>query len=986
MFPPLLRCALLLVLATQLYGAQPTSGPNILLILADDMGFADAGCYGSEIHTPNLDRLAANGIRFTQFYNTARCWPTRSALLTGYYPQQIRMDPPFGRLPLWTRLLPQYLKPLGYHSYHSGKWHVNGAPKSLADGGFDRSYRLEDHDRNFYPTNLWLDDVRLPPVPKGSNYYTTVAFADFMIACLKEHAEKYPTQPFFGYLAFTVPHFPLQAPQADIARYRDTYQAGWDVIRQQRYDRQLHLGLVNCALSEREPGEVPYWNLKESELLQQVGSGEVARAIAWMDLTGEQRRFQATKMAIHAAMIDRMDQEIGRVLAQLKVMGAYENTLVMFASDNGTSAEFLNRGDKHDKAAGPGSGGSFLCLGPGWSTVGNTPFRLHKSWVHEGGISTPLILHWPAGIAAHGEWRHTVGHVIDIVPTILELVGARPEPQWHGMEAPLLPGRSLVPAFATDANVPRDYLYFHHENNRALRIGDWKLVSKRPNTNDYELYDLSRDRSEQTNLAAAEPERVQAMAKRWDEVDTEFALTRRADPRPNVLFVLCDDLGINDLHCYGRQDHRTPNLDKLATQGLRFTSAYCAQPICSPSRAAILTGKTPARLHLTTYLPGRPDCVSQKVLHPEIQMQVPLSEKMMSRYFKEVGYATAAIGKWHVGGKGFGPIEHGFDFYHPGQPNTEPSATEGGKGEYDLTAAAERFMESNRDRPFLIYLAHNTPHIPYAAQKERVGHNTGAFEPVYAAVIETLDDTVGRLLAKLDALKLANKTIVVFTSDNGGLHVPEGTHSKITHNSPYRAGKGFVYEGGLRIPLIVRWPGHVPAGAVSSEPVINTGWLPTLLDLVGEPVPPGLDGVSFAAHLTGRGPAPKQPLFWQFPHYTNQGSRPSGAMRDGDWMLVEYYDEERVELYSLPQDIGETQNLADRNPERVVQMRAALAAWRQQISAQSNRPNPDFDPVKFRELYQDVDASLFSPAQADVPGWERMWRWRKEMDAVLPHR
>ena len=486
------------------------------------MGFADAGCYGGEIATPNLNGLAANGLRFTQFYNTARCWPTRSALLTGYYPQEIRMDPPRGRLPEWTRLLPHYLKPLGYRSYHSGKWHVTGAPRSLADGGFDRSYRLEDHDRNFYPTNVWLDDVRLPPVAKDSHYYTTVAFADFMIQCLKEHAEKCPSQPFFGYLAFTVPHFPLQAPPEDIARYRDRYLAGWDVMRRQRYERQLKMGLVNCQLSEREPAIVPRWNLSEAQLHEQISSNEVAHGVAWDELNEAEKRFQATKMAIHAAMIDRMDHEIGRVLDQLKAMGALDNTIVMFASDNGASAEFLNRGDRHDPLAPAGSGGSFLCLGPGWSTMCNTPFRLHKSWVHEGGISSPLIVQWPKGIATKGEWRHSVGHVIDIVPTLLELTGAQPDKDWHGVTAPPLPGRSLAPAFATDINVPRDFLYFHHDENRALRIGDWKLVSKRPNVGDYELYDLSHDRSEQLNLAAKIPARVAAMEERWQEIENDF--------------------------------------------------------------------------------------------------------------------------------------------------------------------------------------------------------------------------------------------------------------------------------------------------------------------------------------------------------------------------------------------------------------------------------------------------------------------------------
>lgn len=461
------------------------------------------------------------------------------------------------------------------------------------------------------------------------------------------------------------------------------------------------------------------------------------------------------------------------------------------------------------------------------------------------------------------------------------------------------------------------------------------------------------------------------------------ANTSAAEPKPNIVFILCDDLGINDLHCYGRQDHHTPHLDRLAQQGTRFTSAYCGQPICSPSRAAILTGKAPARLHLTTFLPGRPNAASQKLLHPEIEMQVPLGEKMICNYLKEAGYATAAIGKWHVGGAKFGPLEHGFDMHHVGRANTRPSADEGGKGEYDLTAAAEQFIEKHQDHPFFIYLAHNTPHIPYDAQPDRIANNSKAFEPVYAAVIETLDDTIGRLMAKLDALKLADKTLVVFTSDNGGLHVPEGPHPKITHNTPYRAGKGFVYQGGLRIPLIVRWPNHVPVGRVSDEPVVNTDWVPTLLDLVGQPIPPGLDGVSIARCLTGRNSMPDRKFFWHFPHYTNQGSRPTGAMRDGPWMMVEYYDEEKTELYDLRQDISETRDLAASQPERVGRMRAALADWRRTVNAQGNTPNPNFDPLKYDPLYSAVDASRFDPAHADQAQWERMWQWRKEMNAAV---
>jgi len=455
---------------------------------------------------------------------------------------------------------------------------------------------------------------------------------------------------------------------------------------------------------------------------------------------------------------------------------------------------------------------------------------------------------------------------------------------------------------------------------------------------------------------------------------------------PNIVFVICDDLGINDLRCYGREDHNTPHLDCLAEQGVRFTSAYASQAICSASRAGVLTGLNPARLHLTTFLPGRPNKAAQRVLHPEIMMQVPLTVKTFPRYFKEAGYVTGFIGKWHIG-REFGPAEHGFDFVHyQGEGrNTTPSDTEGGKAEYELTRETIRFIEANKDRPFVAYLGHYTPHIPYTARPHLIDKNRDAFEPVYAALIETLDDTVGMLMAKLDELHLAKNTIFVFTSDNGGLHVPEGKHERVTHNTPYRAGKGYVYEGGQRVPVIVRWPEHVPEGKVAHAPVNNIHWIPTLLDLAGAAVPSGLDGISFARGLTG-GAFPDRELFWHFPHYTNQGGRPSGCMRSGNWLLVELYDEDRVELYDLSTDIEEEQDLAECHPERVASMRAALNAWREENDVQYNSPNPDCVEDKFRGLYVDIDPSTFDPAAADEAEWARIQEWRKGMDEVDPQK
>lgn len=519
----------LLIAATAMMASAAQKQPNVLVIMADDMGFSDIGCYGGEIETPNIDALAKKGLRFTQCYNTARCWPTRTALLTGYYPQQTRTDPRNNPLPEWTRLLPHWLKSSGYRSYHSGKWHVFGSDNQVLNRGeFDRSYSMYDHDHNFYPSRHTLDDKPLPPVQKGSNYYTTVAYTDHALQCLKDHAASYAGKPFFSYVAYTVPHFPLQAPQADIERCRARYEKGWEAVRAARFKRQTEAGIVSCTLSsvEREVGP-PYdfWN----KISDPLGKGEVNRPVAWDTLTEEQKKFQIEKMAIHAAMVEVMDREIGRLVAQVKAMGELDNTLIMFLSDNGSSAEMMIRGDGHDPKAAMGSGESYLCLGPGWSTVSNTPFRRHKTWVHEGGISTPLVVQWPAGIKAQGELRKDLCHVIDIVPTILDLAQIKPDlPQG----SPVLPGVSMAPAFAKDGALTRDTIYFSHEGNKALRVGDYKMVSAKRDGGDWELYNMAIDRGEQKNLARAQPERVQAMAAKWEALDKQFVKDSGVSEKP----------------------------------------------------------------------------------------------------------------------------------------------------------------------------------------------------------------------------------------------------------------------------------------------------------------------------------------------------------------------------------------------------------------------------------------------------------------------
>lgn len=467
-----------------------------------------------------------------------------------------------------------------------------------------------------------------------------------------------------------------------------------------------------------------------------------------------------------------------------------------------------------------------------------------------------------------------------------------------------------------------------------------------------------------------------------------LAVAATAADKPNIVLILADDLGINDLGCYGRKDQSTPNLDRLATEGMRFTCALCAQPICSPSRAALLTGKCPARLHLTNFLPGRADAPSQKLKQPRIDGQLPLEQTTIAELLHDAGYATGLFGKWHLGGVGFGPKEQGFDTVLMTPGNTTPSATEGGKGEYAITSAATAFIEANKERPFFCYIAHNCPHIPLGAKEELIQKNAAAFHPTYAAMIETLDDSVGLVLRKLAALGLTEKTMVIFTSDNGGLHVLEFPGTPATHNTPYRAGKGFLYEGGLREPLIVRWPGTVKPESQCEAPVVLTDLMPTFMEAAG--IDPAkstgpLDGTSILPLLRGA-TMPARTFYWHFPHYTNQGSRPAAAVREGNWKLIENMEDSSAELYDLAKDPSEEKNVAAENVEVVEGLRKKLHAWQQSVGAQMPEPNPEFDEAKHRALYVDRDVSKLK-AGATAAAMEPAWKeWRTAMNAAVQGR
>jgi arylsulfatase len=482
-----------------LAAAAPRRRPNIILIMADDMGFSDIAPYGSEIATPNLDRLARGGVRFTHFYNTARCCPTRSSLLTGLYPHQTgvghmvadRGTPAYqGYLNDRCVTIAEALRPAGYHTMMSGKWHVGEKrPHWPTDRGFERYFGLISGAANYWKPEperqMALGDQPFRPDP-DKPFYMTDAFTEYALKWLSEFGGR--QQPFFLYLAYTCPHWPLHAWPEDIAKYRGKYMKGWDALRRERHARQLELGIV-----ERR------WPLTPRDSL----------VPAWDDVTDKDAR--DLRMAVYAAQIDRMDRNIGRVLAKVKELGQQDNTLILFLSDNGGCAEENIRGETQ---APPGPADSFTSYGRPWANASNTPFRLYKHWVHEGGIATPLVAYWPAVIKQGSRLCHDTGHLIDIMATCLDVAGARYPDTYNGKPITPLEGQSLLPLLEGRRRPGHDALYWEHEGNRAVRQGKWKLVSRHPDR--WELYDLEADRTELNNLAENQPARLSEMTERYE--------------------------------------------------------------------------------------------------------------------------------------------------------------------------------------------------------------------------------------------------------------------------------------------------------------------------------------------------------------------------------------------------------------------------------------------------------------------------------------
>lgn len=517
---PFLVFLLIGFLFVNLVSVRAAQKPNILLILADDLGWSDLGCYGGEIKTPNIDALAKQGLRFTQFYNSARCCPSRASLLTGLHPHQAGVPDMRGPLNKKCVTIPEVLKPAGYNSYMVGKWHLDRTVNPIVRG-FDEFYGMLGGFNSFWQENPYY--TRLPEGRAKRDYatnkfYSTDVFGDYALDFINQGNAA--NKPWFLYLAFNAPHFPLHAYESEIEKYEPIYQQGWDKIREQRLARQKELGIVQKDLKLTPRSNVPK-NLFNGE----TGWTDKDNP-AWDSLPADRQKDLARRMAVYAAMVDRMDQNIGRVVKHLKETGQLENTAIFFLSDNGACAEWdpygfdvsssatniLHKGDDLKKV---GAAGSYISYGSGWANACNTPWRLYKHYGHEGGIATPAIIHWSSGmkLKEKGELVTRPSYLPDIMATCLELSGAKYPSEHSGNKIIPPEGQSLVPLLK-GKNAKLKIIFMEHEGNRAVRDGKWKLVALAGKP--WELYDMENDRVEMNDLAEKNPQKVKELAAKWD--------------------------------------------------------------------------------------------------------------------------------------------------------------------------------------------------------------------------------------------------------------------------------------------------------------------------------------------------------------------------------------------------------------------------------------------------------------------------------------
>ncbi len=499
--------------------------PNIVLIMVDDMGFSDIGSYGGEIDTPNLDRLADQGLRFTQFYNTSKCFPSRASLLTGLYAHQVAMGDRPGTIRNGVTIA-EVLREAGYRTLMTGKWHGVENPY---DRGFDRYFGLVDGAVNHFNPGLqrpgepppaskapghrrkWAIDeqVYLPFTPSDPNFYSTDAYTDRAISFLEDYQDE--ARPFFLYLAYTAPHDPIQAWPEDVEKYRGTYMAGWDELRRRRYERQVESGLIDSPWELSERSTIRDHQKQTSKYTSRYWDDE-GRILPWDEVEGKED--WDLKMAVYAAMVDRLDRQIGRLLSSIRAMGKEDDTLVLFLSDNGGSAEMVHnqQNRNHPPVDPPGPMNAWHSVDAPWANLSNTPFRYYKNWSHEGGIATPLIAYWPATISPGGITRE-VSHLIDIMATVVDVADADYPATYRGESIHPLEGKSLLPVLEGRERTGHEALYFEWNDGKAVRQQRWKLVDAPGEGTDWELYDMAADRTETSDLSGTHPEKVAELAE-----------------------------------------------------------------------------------------------------------------------------------------------------------------------------------------------------------------------------------------------------------------------------------------------------------------------------------------------------------------------------------------------------------------------------------------------------------------------------------------
>jgi len=921
--------------------ADNAGKPNVLFIAVDDLNHW-VGHLGRnpQTKTPNIDRLANMGVTFTNAHCAAPvCNPSRAALLSGMRPGTTGIydnGQPFELAVNAEHSLVTQFRKAGYDTLGMGKlWHGGlGFPEQwTGTGGRERNENrgagvLEDRS---------IGGIKFGVLNAGDEAVSDTQIADYVIAELGKSHDK----PFFLTAGFHKPHMPWNVPK----KYFEMHPLD-----------QIQLPPVK----DGDLGDIPPAGIRMAK--PDGDHREVLESGRWKEA-----------VQAYLAAISYLDGQVGRLLEAVEKSPHRDNTIICLWGDHG------------------------------WHLGEKEHWRKFALW--EEATRAPFIWVVP-GVTKAGSVCNRPVDFMTIYPTLCDLADVAVPSHVEGASI-----RSLLANPASTE--PRVAITTFGRNNHAVRDHRWRYI--RYADGGEELYDHVHDPYEWTNLAA-QPEnadlKLQLAAhfptvnnptvkpdgaenaggkkggrKKQKQEKATPASIRTSERRPtNIVFFVVDDLGQRDLGCYGSTFYETPHLDRMAKEGALFPNAYAACPVCSPTRASIMTGQYPQRTGITDYI-GAAQPAKWKRNTPHLP--APYAEHLALEYvtlaesLKAHGYVTFLAGKWHLGGDGFLPEDQGFDINMGGferggpyggekyfSPYGNPKLPDGPKGEHlpdRLASEASKFIEANRDKPFFVYLPFYSVHTPLMARPDLVQkyekkrsqlEQTDVFgnEPprkvrqtqdhaVYAGMVEAMDQAVGKVVAKLNELKLAEDTLVIMTSDNGGLSTSEGSP---TSNLPLRAGKGWIYEGGNRTALIMRWPGVISPGVVNESHVISPDYFPTILDAAGLPLEPDhhKDGVSHLASLKSGDPTTNRPLFWHYPHYGNQGGAPGAAILDGDWKLIEWFDSDTVELFNIATDPGETNNLATAEHQHVARLQQLLHDWQTNVGAVKSSLNPDFDPPK----------------------------------------